>query len=430
MHSGVLWGSDERREDLSEAWKIGDSLVARRLMRAVQELLALPLVVPFFLLVRLARPLVLVRLKSLSARLGHLAGDTELYLCERDTGINVPERRCVDLFYHGYPVPNRQLARMWARHIKIWPAWFLRPVHRLNRFIPGGSPHEVGTNAQHDRDVHNLLEKMPAHLSFTADEEQRGTRGLKQIGIPEGAKFICLITRDNAYLEGYNPRGDYSYHDYRNVSIESCIPALESLAARGYYVVRMGAAVHQRLNSTHPRVIDYAANGQRTEFMDIYLGAKCFFCISVGTGFDAVPIIFRRPVVYINMVPVGYLFTFLKDALFLCKRHWLQAEGRWLSLREIFSLDAGFCLASSCFRARGIELVENTPEEISAVVLEIEERLSGTWVAEALDEDLQRRFWKLFPAHARDAKRERPLHGVIRGRYGAAFLREHREWLA
>ena len=48
------------------------------------------------------------------------------------------------------------------------------------------------------------------------------------------------------------------------------------------------------------------------------------------------------------------------------------------------------------FHYLGIELIENTPEEICDVTIEMDERLNGTWKTTKEDEELQHRFWDLF----------------------------------
>ena len=86
--------------------------VARRIWKIPLYVLALPAV----MVVRLIRPLLLVRFGFLYGnRIGHFAANTELYLCERDAGINVPQQRYVDLFYMVPPVCNQQLAKMWTK---------------------------------------------------------------------------------------------------------------------------------------------------------------------------------------------------------------------------------------------------------------------------------------------------------------------------
>jgi putative glycosyltransferase (TIGR04372 family) len=418
---------------LSQIHKGVRSVLFGMMKRALQIILKLPLyllAVPAVLVLRLIRPWLLVRWVSLvPARIGHFAANAELYLCERDAGINVPKQRHVDLHYMGRSVCNQQLAIMWKPVLRVWPAGILARISRINRLIPGGAVHEVGNNTSGDRDVHNLLDRFSPHLGFTPEEKARGEANLRGMGIPPDTPFVCLIVRDSAYLEAHLPSGEWNYHNYRDADIQNYILAAEELADRGYFVVRMGAKVKKALCTTHTGVIDYASNGMRTDFMDIYLGAKCEFCISMGTGFDAVPFIFRRPIVYVNFVPLGYLNTFTRQVLDITKHHYFESKGRYLTLSEIFNLEVGLTPHTSAYETKGIELIENTPEEIRDVVIEMAERLNGTWQPHKDDEALQRFFWEIFPADALGASNKRPLHGEIRARFGASFLRNNREWL-
>jgi len=295
--------------------------------------------------------------------------------------------------------------------------------------IPGGAIHEIGNNTHTSRDLHNLLDSFPPHLKFTSEEEARGEAGLKMMGIEKHTPFVCLNVRDSAYLDAHQSK-DWSYHNYRDSDIANYILAAEELAERGYFVIRMGAMVHEAIKSDHPKVIDYATNGMRSDFMDIYLGAKCEFCISTATGFDSVPGIFRRPIVYVNMVPLGYLFTCRTQVIAITKHHFAVEKGQKLTLREIFNHDVGLCLGTSFYEAKGIQLIENTPEEIRDVVIEMVERLNGTWQPEPNDDVLQCRFWEIYPVHARKLHNEKgPLHGEIRGLIGSQFLRNNSEFL-
>ena len=80
---------------------------ARTLFVVLAEFL---LLTPSVLAVRLLRPLVVIRFGPLrSERIGHFAGNTELYLCERDT--DKSNTRTFDFFYHGGPICNQQLKK-------------------------------------------------------------------------------------------------------------------------------------------------------------------------------------------------------------------------------------------------------------------------------------------------------------------------------
>lgn len=90
-----------------------------------------------------------------------------------------------------------------------------------------------------------------------------------------------------------------------------------------------------------------------------------------------------------------------------------------MTFREIFESGAGDFNFS--YEEAGIDLIESFPEEIAAVVLEMEARLKSTWQTTEEDEELQRRFWEIFPRSE--------LHGEIRSRIGADFLRKNKVWL-
>jgi len=408
---------------------IGHCIVA--MYRWGLTLLALPVA----LAIRLISPWRFIRFgELLSSRIGHYAANTELYLCEWDAGINRSNKTTLDLFfrqevpyYFRERICNRQLDRMWRRTIKIWPTWALAPVSRAIRLMPGGKVHILGQNTNHDRDVHNLFDRISPHLTFTEKEEKLGEEGLRAMGIPAGSRFVCLLVRDSAYLDSL-VETDWSYHSYRDSNIDNYVLAAEDLAEQGYYVIRMGAKVHRPFPVKHPRIIDYATNGMRSEFMDVYLGANCFFCISTSAGWDAIPYIFRRPIAYVNMVPLGYMFTFSSKFLGITRHHVWQSSGRELTLSEIFSSGAGFATQTEAFSSLGISLIENSPEEIRDLTIEMVERLEGRWQPKAGDEALQQRFWRLFPVDAKD-KRGRLLHGEIRSKYGTVFLRNNRTWL-
>ena len=39
------------------------------------------------------------------------------------------------------------------------------------------------------------------------------------------------------------------------------------------------------------------------------------------------------------------------------------------------------------------KLIDNTPEEITVVIMEMDTRINGTWIVNDEEEDLQNKFW-------------------------------------
>ena len=427
--------------------KGGVKAIIKKLRSFIYLILQIPIYlisIPIVIIIRLIRPWFLIRWGALhSSRIGHFAKETELYCCERDAKINIPSQKYIDFFYLGKKyVCNRQLEKMWRRRIIILPTWLLALLCNVNRFISifvsGGNNHEIWDHVSHGyeysifmRDVHNLLERFEPHLNFTDDEETKGKKILTEFGIPEGAKFVCLIVRDSGYLDRhkkYNLR-DWNYHNYRDGDIDKYVLTAEELARRGYYVFRMGINVLKPLKSSNPKVIDYANLKIRSDFMDIYLGAKCHFSISTAEGFDEIPIIFRKPIAYTGAVPIAMLETHNKESIILTKHHINKRNQKELTVSEIFSSNVAVSFNTNKFKKNEVELEENSPEEIRDIVIEMDERLNGNWKETKEDLLLQKKFWSIFNNNIKKLNLEKPLHGKIKSKFGAKFLRENENWI-
>jgi len=398
---------------------------ARRLVRLI---LASPIASIIVVFVRVIRPLVTVRFGALkSDRVGHFVLETELMLLEQTLGIKPRPKRSIDLYYAPQPVSNSQVEKMWGRVITMLPRWLMVPVFRLNAILPGAERHRIPTATSTCLDVLNLLDRTEPLLRFTPEEDARGRQLLDTLGVGSHP-FVCVIVRDETYYKEALPNQDLSYHSFRNCDIDTYVEGLEALAEQGLFVLRMGAVVGKPLRSSHPRLIDYANSPLRSAFGDVYLGAHCKFCISDGLGFYAIPAAFRRPNAYVNYSPFHMFYSSRASDLGIAKTFAEAGSGRVVPMRELAKYDISNLTRTERIAAAGLRVVDNSPQEIKDLLLEMNARLDGRWEANPVDDELQRQFWSRFlEAIGPDG---RAIHGEIRARFGAEYLRSHREWIA
>ena len=386
-------------------------------IKPLRKWILAPFIIPIALLIRFISPFVLIRVGgTFGTRIGHFAENNEIYLSEKDHDLH--PKKSFDIFFHPFKICNHQLKKMWDRHpdIKINQfAWFL---YHGSKILPGAERYEINTEA---RDTTDVLIRSKIHLKFTSDEEKSAQRELINMGVPAESTFIGFIARDSSYLKNNLPTTNWSYHDYRDSNIENYLFAADELTKREHAVIRMGAFVENELKTNNSKIIDYASKGYRTDLLDIYIAAKCHFFVSGNCGLDSVPIIFRKPVVYVNYLPIEHVRGPYKNSLVLFKKHWLKDEKRFMTFREIIESGAGKFLQAEEFDKQGIELIENTSEEIRDVVIEMDERLKGTWETTEQDEELQRQLWSLFKPNE--------LNSVFRCRIGAKYLRQNKDLL-
>jgi len=415
--------------------------IVKKLKTLFYLLIQLPLYLVstlFLIIIRLIKPWFLIRWSELrNARIGHIAFNSEYYSCKRDAKINTPSQRYIDIFYLAQKYNcNKQLIKMIKRSLLILPSFFLLPLQRINQFIPGGKLHEIENNSTlTDRDTHNIFHKYKPHINFTNAEELKGERILNEFGIPKNAKIVCLIVRDAAYLDRYsdNTLRNFNYHSYRNGDIDRYVLAAEELSKRGYYVFRMGVKVNKPLKTSDPKIIDYANLKMRSDFMDIYLGAKCTFCISTSCGFDEIPKVFRKPVAHID-APIGYMHTETAKDLLLTKHHFNKKNNKKLTVSEIFSSNIALSLDTKEYEKNNVLLEENSPEEIKDLAIEMDERLNGIWKETEQDLLLQKKFWSIFQKNFEKLALNDPITNQIGyvkklAKYSTKFLRDNQNWI-
>jgi len=305
---------------------------------------------------------------------------------------------------------------MWKRVLPVYSFFLLQYIEIILRFLPYSEIHKIenwelptlkkhvkhledsnqGVYTKHNQCIEAVLSSDEPMLSFTANEEALGEKEIQQLGITFDQPFICFHNRDSAYLNDVFKGYDWTYQSFRDSDIQNYVLAAEKMIERGHYAVRLGAVTNDKLKSTKPKLIDYANNGMRTDFLDIYLSAKCRFIICSDTGMSFPAEVFKRPLVYVNWTVILRVPTYASTGLIIFKKFFLKNENRYMTYSEIMNLEFGGRDTNEICSKLGLELIENTPEEIRAVTIEMDERLNGTWETSQEDEELQQRFWKLF----------------------------------
>ena len=388
--------------------------------------LLIMLAAPIVFFIRALRPLLLLRFGVFGAdRIGVFAPTAQGYLLKNQREIARP--RTADFIGVLGPISNLQLFKMLTRQVRVLPgAWLWLMLDRACQFWTRSSLHHGGTLFSLN-DYPQFL-NYPALLHFTSSEKLAGKNLLQALGVTSDAPWVCIHNRDAEYLNTKlaasksSPEKSWGYHNYRDFSAKSMVLAAEELTKRGYYVLRMGAVVAEQLISTNPKIVDYASTPLRSDLGDIFLLANCAAYLGSDSGIASVPFIFCRPVIHINW-PLSQVatLTFQGPLIFITKHLYHRSTKRYLGIREVLDrklINAG---ESRVYEEAGVDVVDNTPEEICDLAVELDERLKGTWHPLAQDEKLQRQFWNIFWQHCP------PEHvGSVQPRIGAAFLRQHR----
>jgi len=251
-------------------------------------------------------------------------------------------------------------------------------------------------------------------LTLSQEDQARGMEGLQRLGIPDGAWYVCLHVREPGFHQAWHKH----HPGTRNADIRTYTDAMRAVTERGGYVIRMGDNSMRRLPFMD-KVIDYAHSDCKSEFMDLFLCASCRFFIGTNSGLGLVPPVYGVPCALTNWSPIALPQWYPND-LFIPKLCHSERLGRLLTFKEMFRSKAGWGQFSDYFARERITILDNGPDELSDLVVEMLDRESG--VLRETQEDAA-----LYDTYLRHALEAGSYAGA---RIGRRFLSKHRELLA
>lgn len=357
------------------------------------------------------------RLTFGTARIGHLASEPDSFLKARALG-ELPTRRW---FFVAPPgkIANEHLLSYWTARIPV----VRNPIASstiIGMTSLGLMRYDTGRYVQwYDctQEIYRLNAEWggrPPLLALTPEDVTWGREMLSSLGLPPDVWFVCVHARES----GFSPQDDVMSR-YRNSDPEALIPAMREIVARGGWCVRMGDPTTRPLPPL-PGVVDYAHHSLRSARLDVVLCAKARFFVGNSSGLALVSSIFGRPSLLVNAVPMSGLGILPTD-LTVPKLYWKITEKRLLRFDEILGTPAGSYRFATQYQRAGIEVRENSPDEILDATVEMLDTLGGRCMPTPEDERRQQSFMSLL----------RPndyAYGAA-SRVSAAFLRKYRHLL-
>lgn len=353
---------------------------------------------------------------------GHLAHDTECYIKEGILGMR-PNHFGILLAPNG-SVANPHLLGYWRRYVRIINSsllcHLLRPLSQEKRLVYDTWYYTDKANRIRSFPlVQRSWGNRPPLLVLSEADRKRGWDCLRSLGLPEDAWFVCVHCREPGYVyPNYSPEYSAVYHKtvgHRNGDIFSYLPSMEMITKRGGWCIRMGAPSTKSLPPME-KVIDYAHLPLRSDWMDVFLCASCRFFLA-GSGIAMVANVFGVPVSRTNVADMEAILIHGPCDVNIPKLVRDSNEQRLLTFKEVFDSPISSFTNASQYEKAAIRMVDNTPEEIGGLVLEMLERTAGTLTYSAEDERLQEQFKSLMrPDH---------LSYGSSARIGRDFLRKY-----
>ncbi len=299
-------------------------------------------------------------------RYGHLALEPEIFLAEQEIlkASGALRRRVVNVWSLGPKAKqsNRFLASKWKQELLVFPSWLVSSLHSVGSCFPFLKLKEPKLSVTGSM---NGLDKTASHVSFKVNEIEEGKKRLVEIGINPDKPYVCLIVRDGGH---YKSKGEIESagYEFLNFDINNFSGVADALIESGFQVIRMGSGSERPFTSKPDGVIDYALSRNRSEFLDVFIAATCEFAVSTQTGPDAVCMLFRRPVLYVDVTSYCQFFFGSKIATWSPVR--LMKNGKILNLSEVANSEIAWFKDPNSFAINGISQQKSSNNELRHLV--------------------------------------------------------------
>lgn len=382
----------------------------------------------FFVLLILVlfKPVIRVQLVLIGFhKYGHLALEPDLMLVQ----LNDAKRKKTKKFPISFPIwslgprslrANSVLADLWKQRLLVAPSWVidgLVGVGERHKFLSL----ELLETSIHVPAYHHTSSFGPLQLS--AQQNQTGRECLLEMEIDPNRPYVCLVVRDGGHYS--DPSGpENPAYEFRNYDIDDFSELATSLIQRGYQVVRLGAGREKPFSTKHDGLFDYATSKFRSELVDVYLAANCAFAVSTQTGPDAVCLLFRRPVCYID-IPV-FSQMFFGSGLAVWNPVLYERDGEKLSLTDIVGSDLVWKKTTDELLGQGIKGIRSTSSELVENVNSFVDYFESGFRLN--QQDAQRSTVANSILANSLGQRGMEVYGEVKALFNPAFLKRNADW--
>ena len=385
--------------------------------RLVRKMLLLPFVILFLFLVLAIRPIVSIQIISLPYNIGDLLFCVHYFETINETWNKRHHKKRVALYCAFEKIANALVLEKLSRKVAFISGDLAWLIWKISSIVPNTV---IKFNGLKDP-IPVLLDSL---LTFTESEEIIGSQFLRNTEL----NFICLNVRDSAY-DHHLGRSENFIRRMRNSEIDDYKGAIEYLVNNNTLVFRMGVVVEKAIEIPNTNFIDYASNGLRTELLDLFLGAKCKFTVSTGSGWDEIPRIFRKPVMLVNIFDFLAQSALSRTCVMYPKIFWSIEKGRPLTLCESIELfhSGSLTLKLSSTEKIGLKIRDLSSEELLDAVIEMVQRVEGTFVETPEQKEMQAKLKHILSTHPK--LQPSPNYYPIRAEFASCFLSRYPNFL-
>ena len=237
----------------------------------------------------------------------------------------------------------------------------------------------------------NLWENRKPLFIIKNEDIEVGHKFLEKIGFKKDDWFVCIHARDSKYsLEKSN--NDFG-QEFRNVSIESYVPAIKYIIQKGGKCIKMGHESSSKLKEIDG-LYDYSSFDGKNDQLDVFLFSQCSFSLCCDSGVIELSNLFGTPAAITNLAPFSNSLHGISQNICIPKLY--LKDNKLLPFKTIMESDMSNFRYNSQFKSSKIDLQDNSEDEILELTKEMYLYVNGSLTMSSNEEKLYADFKNLF----------------------------------
>ena len=350
------------------------------------------------------------------SRIGHATSFSMNYLIEK----KVENSSYIDILFCTHNVSNNFIKKKLTKKIFFIDFFFFyKIVSYFYKYILKRDFDDIKFNINSLSQNH-LTDKL---INFDKEEENLVKNELSKLNINPQEKWICIHNRDDAYLNLTFPKRDWSYHNYRNFPINDLSKVCKRMIENGYTVIRVGNIVKEPIDFKHSKLIDYHLLKNKSELLESYFLTNAHLYFGSDSGIFNLAMVNKIPFCFVNFPSITNMVKYYNwnSVPFIFKLRKNQ-ENKILSLSKVFESQLDNIFILDDFKKKGIQLVNNSPDDIADLFSEINQsdKSKEEHIQNTEDKYLEKKFWEIFESCSKIDNFPK-----IKPKIGKKFLKNH-----
>ena len=322
--------------------------------------------------------------------LGHFIFEADRYI---SLNLGSGHRTC---FTTQPNIANNYFLKILKQKLKFFPRFLILPVYLAHHTLPSKNKYVLKidfglANGMPDADL--VWQSVPWFSIDLLDNSSLKNRIYTQ---GEVKPLVTLFLRDADFRSGRQNGATIKSSDYRDVTVDNYIPLARSLSSQ-FSIIKMGRGSKARPNLDDRYWYNYSISEEQSDFKDLLLTESSDICVTTDSGSLMIPLLFRKKIIQTNLSLFG-LINGPPSTVVMLKDHRYISSGKLLSLGELVGLGVHRITDQENFELLGIEVIENSPEDLNRLSQEIEEIYGEIWCPNRLNKEVDSKIRKRFTA--------------------------------